>query len=142
VVSRVLIDGGAALQRHEVAYVERLKDQTAVVSGNVKVDGKLIAALDTASGNLENTPEAEAKQGLVSGKVGRSFVYATLKNAADGMAAKGVSLAKRQEGREEALMRVQDAIEEAVPLSGRIVIRAEEPRGEKGERSGHAEAAA
>ena len=35
-----------------------------------------------------------------------------------------------------------DLLLEAVPLSGRIVIRAEEPKGERGERSGHAEMAA
>jgi hypothetical protein len=35
-----------------------------------------------------------------------------------------------------------DLLLEALPLSGRIVIRAEEPKAEKGERSGRAEAAA
>lgn len=108
-----LIGGHAALQGYELAYVERLRTAAGVVSGNMTVDGGVIGALSTAAGNLSNTAEAEGKSGLISGKAGRSVVYATLRNAADGMAAKSTALAGIQESRQQQIAQAQDAIEDA-----------------------------
>ena len=108
-----LIGGQAALQSYQLAYVERLRTAADVISANATVDAGLIGALDTAAGNLGNTAAAEGKNGLISGKAGLKVVYATLKNAADGMAAKSAALGKLQDARLQGIAQAQDAIEDA-----------------------------
>lgn len=108
-----LIGGQGALQSYRLTYVERLKEGESAITSNATVDSGLIGALDTASGNLASMADAEAKSGLISGKVGRAVVFATLKNASDSVAAKSAALGKLQDGRAQLLAQAQDTIEDA-----------------------------
>jgi hypothetical protein len=106
-----LIGARPALQSHRLAYVQQLKDASGIVARNVTADGNLVSAVKTAAGNLTLTAAAEGKNGLISGKPGQKVVYATLKNAADSMAAKAADLDKAQDVR--TLSSVQETIDEA-----------------------------
>ena len=112
-----LIAGHSALQAQQHEYLDHLSAAMNLTAGNAASERNIIVAVDSAASNLEKTAQAEAKTGIISGKVGQKVVYAALKNAADSMASMRAALEAKGEERDELLNRARDDIQEATRAS-------------------------
>lgn len=111
------ISGNAALQAQQHEYLDHLSAAMNLTAGNAASERNIITAVDSAASNLEKTAQAEASNGIISGKVGQKVVYAALKNAAASMASMRAALEAKGEERDELLNRARDDIHEATLAS-------------------------
>jgi hypothetical protein len=108
-----LLGGPSALSDYQAASVERARAAFDVVTANAALETNIIAALNTASGNLASVARDERGSGTMSGRPGNGPVSLGLKNAAASMATMQAGLARQQQERADALARSGEALANA-----------------------------